>query len=272
MIKKTQVIVFIFLAILPSFLRGEDATPLGSGADTENAVLKKEFLAKAQQALGLKSLGNGRYQVGLVKFDSEKKEITIPAKVNMQHGFVEYALVHSRGKVHESIFVTDAEVNDIHKAVLLLSDKEPQGKSTHRPVAMEVRVEWQGANKQVQSHLLLDVVELGDADRRKKSSNAFPNNTWRYNNAMMDNRRSRASGYEGSVIALIRDRYALINNIWLKPDPKNVVSSEAEEEASQQQRRKTKNIYGNQKAKKKTLPVKGTPVTLKLTLYQRVGK
>ncbi len=270
--------VLLFLAVFSSFLRAEDATIKERVVSTKNKtkgrienekeVLQKEFLAKAQKALGVKSLGGDVYQVGVVMFDSKKKEIIIPAKVNMPRGFVEYALVHSKGKVHESIFVTDAEIEDIHSAILLLTPRNAKGVASNG-IAMEVKVEWNLPNEKKKSYLLLDVVNLADGDRKNSAINLLPKNTWRYKNSMRGNRRNLMSGYDGSVIALVRDRAAMINNVWLKDDPKNAIHSKSDTSSDVSENEGKRNIYGDRKAKEAVLPPKNTPVTIKLEIYQR---
>jgi hypothetical protein len=60
------------------------------------------------------------YNIGLVHLDAKKRQIDFPATVNMREGAIEYFVVHKYGKVHESIFKTEAEPLHIHLAALLL--------------------------------------------------------------------------------------------------------------------------------------------------------
>src|SRR2546425_4242496 len=64
----------------------------------------------------IKQIGPDVFQIGSVQFDKSKKTIRFPAKVNMSTGAVEYLLVHSTGKVHESVLKTDVEPYQIHLA------------------------------------------------------------------------------------------------------------------------------------------------------------
>lgn len=273
-------------AIFPSLSFAEDSdTPdrldspkheMGRGGEKKKGELQNEFLVKAHQALGLKSLGAGRYQVGCVKFDSQKKQITIPAKVNMRDGFVEYVLVHTNGKVHESVFVTEASFKDIHVAALLLGAKKKKefGDRSVTGVAMEVSVEWEDTKGVKQSYSILEVLSLADGDRRKDRHGDFPKYTWRYSCSMMGYHRNAAPGHDGSLIALIKDSEAMVNNIWIKNDSKNssrsgdVGSATIREDGKEQSR----SMHGNQKPKKGVLPSKEVPVIIKLSLYQRPQK
>src|SRR5687768_133237 len=72
----------------------------------------------------IKDLGEGRLQIGSVTVDSKQKTLTFPALVNMTTGLVEYLVVTTGGKVHESLLRTDAEPFHIHTAMLLLGLKQ----------------------------------------------------------------------------------------------------------------------------------------------------
>src|SRR3569623_2003527 len=65
----------------------------------------------------------GVFQIGLVRLDKNQKSVQFPAVLNMDHGLIEYLLVTTRGKTHESLLKTDAEPYNIHVAMLLLGAK-----------------------------------------------------------------------------------------------------------------------------------------------------
>ncbi|MGI8965419.1 MAG: hypothetical protein ACR2H1_04940 [Limisphaerales bacterium] len=69
----------------------------------------------------LKQIEPGIFEIGQVRLDKNKKSIQFPVHVNMNQGTIEYLLVTSSGKLHESLLRTEAEPRDIHLAVLLLS-------------------------------------------------------------------------------------------------------------------------------------------------------
>src|SRR4051812_6510712 len=76
------------------------------------------FAAETNSAA--RQLGPGIYEIGLVRVDAIKRQLTLPAQVNMLEGPIEYVLVSAIGKLHESIFKTDAQPVHIHTAALLL--------------------------------------------------------------------------------------------------------------------------------------------------------
>ena len=68
------------------------------------------------------------FGLGEVRLDSKKRRITFPASVNMTNGVIEYLLVSSHGKLHESLLKTDVEPAQIHTAKLLLDPKTREPK------------------------------------------------------------------------------------------------------------------------------------------------
>lgn len=68
----------------------------------------------------VKDLGEGRLQIDHVTVDSKARTLSFPAKINMTDGMVEYLIVASKGKTHESLLNTEAEPIHIHTGMLLL--------------------------------------------------------------------------------------------------------------------------------------------------------
>lgn len=96
----------------------------------------------------LKVVSENIYSIGNVIINSNTKEIRFPAKVNMTSGLVEVALCGPMGKLHESIFVTDAKPSNLQIALLLLGLEPPEnyqfGDSTTLRNAdkIDILVEW----------------------------------------------------------------------------------------------------------------------------------
>lgn len=68
----------------------------------------------------VEKIDENRFRVGKVSFDKSKREVRFPARINMTEGLLEYLIVHERGKVHESLFITDTSPTDINLALTLL--------------------------------------------------------------------------------------------------------------------------------------------------------
>ncbi len=158
-----------------------------------------------------KFIGPGVLELGLVRLDQQRRSATIPAFVNLKEGVVEYLLVTSGGKTHESVLRTDAEPHHIHVAMLLLGAR---GAGTNELPAdpaiglpgdeVTVEIVWkQGAKeRRVRAETLV-------LDRKRKS--AMTKGDWTYTGS-----RFREDGFaaqsDGSIVSLITDVDALVNN------------------------------------------------------------
>lgn len=80
-------------------------------------------LVFSQEKSSLKQIAPNLYEIGGVQIDSKNKIVSIPATVNITEGQIEYALVSTMGKLHESLLKTEVEPYHIHVAMLLLSVK-----------------------------------------------------------------------------------------------------------------------------------------------------
>lgn len=70
-----------------------------------------------------KQIGPGLFEVGTVRINKNENTVTVPAKVNMVDGLVEYLCVTPKGSTHESVLVSDAGPQNVHVAMLLLGAK-----------------------------------------------------------------------------------------------------------------------------------------------------
>lgn len=71
----------------------------------------------------VKDLGEGTLQIGLVTVNAPQRTLKFPVKINMTEGMVEYLIVTTKGKTHESLLSTEAEPVHIHTGMLLLGAK-----------------------------------------------------------------------------------------------------------------------------------------------------
>ncbi len=152
--------------------------------------------------------GEGITMVGLVSVDPQRGRISFPAKVNQRSGLVEYAVVTSKGKVHESVFVTEAAATHIHVAALLLKLAPSEGQT--EPVKLAVEVEWQQDGSARRESLERLIVHAKDAGAVRAGSTLSPE-AWHYAGPAL-NEGALVAETEGSVVALITDAAALIQN------------------------------------------------------------
>ena len=101
---------------------------LSKGVADERAPVEPKSLPAPDQTVepvkpSVEKLGDGRFRIGKITFDQAKREIRIPSQVNMTEGLLEFLIVHINGKVHESLFVTEASPTDLNLALALLRYK-----------------------------------------------------------------------------------------------------------------------------------------------------
>lgn len=183
-------------------------------ADAESA------LAQLARTLQVEKHADGTFAIGAVTFDKQKRTVTLPAAVNMREDLIEYALVTDDGKRHESLLTTAVRPEQVHLACLLLGQRpaplrgEVGGKAPAVPTAeqVQVRVSWD-RNGGPAEHALADLLMQREYDLKGGPGPLRPvtNVVWQYNGSAFDAYGFQA-GREGSIIALIRDDTALINN------------------------------------------------------------
>ncbi|KAF0177671.1 MAG: hypothetical protein FD161_2315 [Limisphaerales bacterium] len=74
----------------------------------------------------IREVSPGVFQVGGVKLEKAARRVSLPAKLNMTDGPLEYLLVTGQGKLHESVLKTDIAPHHLQVAMLLLGAKGMQ--------------------------------------------------------------------------------------------------------------------------------------------------
>jgi hypothetical protein len=176
-----------------------------------------------------------------IQVDAALKTAEFPAIVNATEGLLEYFLVGSEGKTHESLLVTKIDPTALHTVMLLLGAKgappenasapssvlSPQKSEPMKGDRIAIKVSW-GEGESRQMHA---AEELIFNSQRKEPMTAGP---WTYNGSYVFEGRFLAQDGQ-SFVALVDDPEALINNpregrdddqIWT-PNPKTVPPLEA---------------------------------------------
>jgi len=185
------------------------ATTVGELPAQEPAAPPPPALAPTN--LPLKTIAPGVLDLGLVRLDKQRGSVTIPAFVNLKEGVIEYFLVTSEGKTHESVLRTDAEPLHIHVAMLLLgargagTNELPADPALRLPGdKVTIEIVWKRGTKErrVRAESLV-------LDRNRKAT--MTKGDWTYTGSRM-----REDGFaaqaDGSIISLITDVDALVNN------------------------------------------------------------
>jgi hypothetical protein len=164
----------------------------------------------------LEQTGTNTFRIGLVEFDKQRRTITVPATVCLRDQVVEYALVTTKGKAYESVLSTEASPVDVHLAMLLLGGSSvpvlgafKQPATLPETNALRVEVNWQ-------SNAVTVTVPLAQIVRVTNGTPEDPGrpmalDRWLYNGSEFD-QWGFAAQREGSLVALIRDPAALLNN------------------------------------------------------------
>lgn len=165
--------------------------------------------------------GPGNFvRIGGVTLNKHERSVTFAAAVSMNEGLVEYALVVETGKAHESLLVTKTKPFDVHLAMLLLGvkptreiDDAPPDHLTNASLEkmdgltgdpVEITVAWKQGETARQAPL-----EEFISDKETKA--AMAQGPWIYTGSALYKKRFLAQT-EGSIIALVIDPSALINN------------------------------------------------------------
>lgn len=151
------------------------------------------------------------YQLGQVQIDRTTRSVTFPAAVNMREGIVEYAVVTTRGKVHESVFRTEADPQHIHLALLLLGARPPQTNAFPANLSQPtpgqpvlVRVTWKTGDR-------LQSIPLESCIHSLATRTTLSPGPWAYNGSFIHHGEFQAQ-QEGSIISIQIDPAALVNN------------------------------------------------------------
>ena len=166
-------------------------------------------------------------QLGKVQLDREKRHVSFPAVFNMSEGLLEYVLVGSQGKVHESLLRTDVQPTQLHAAMLLFGVKTGERHPGAAPPAainahylhtapalkgdpVTILLRWTVGGKETTCR----AEELiYNADTKAAATVG----DWTYNGSMFDDNQFLAE-QEKSFIALVTDPAALANNPRLGHD------------------------------------------------------
>lgn len=182
-------------------------------------------------------LGEGRLRIGAVTVDPRLKAISFPAAINMTTGMVEYVIVTTGGKVHESLLRTAAEPFHIHTAMLLLGAQQTTNVDAaaffdgKRAIpGAKIRIElaipatdskWESiqkylANAPTKTPLKAEDIPhwIYNGSKFSQAATAGLPNTNTTNSA-----RTFLAQREGSIVSLIADPAALVNNP--RPDREN---------------------------------------------------
>lgn len=168
----------------------------------------------------VKKIGPNDYEIGTIHIDSAAKEITFPAKVNMNEGLIEVIISTPLGKLHEAVLVADIQPLRLHVALLLLSqtpgsnpgwdllpDHSMRPEGWDRPLGstLEVFVSWNtpDGTREVPAHeLLMDI----------RSKRSMPKTGWVFVGSRIGPRGDYFADGHGSVMTSYHDFTSVLDN------------------------------------------------------------
>ena len=187
-------------------------------ADGENNADK----STEQKKTALKDLGEGKYSIGLIQFDANTRRISFPAEVNQIEGLLEFAIVHEKGKIHESLLTTKASSLNLNIALKLLRYQsspelfpeldekfESTGKYPIVPEAqktasrLKILVSWQKDSKTVET-------SLNELLYHTSTEEAMKPDPWVYQGSYMHENAFKAET-SGDIVAVFITRSSLVN-------------------------------------------------------------
>ncbi len=170
----------------------------------------------------IREVSPGVFQVGGVKLEKAARRVSFPAKVNMTNGPIEYLLVTTLGKTHESVLATDLEPQHLQVAMLLLGAKGmPASALTNAPTGGPI-TQGAGRNPPLPGEpVLIEVTwtQGGQPQRKRleelvfnqRAKEPMAKGEFTFTGSRLWQGKFIAQT-EGSLIALITDPDAVFNN------------------------------------------------------------
>ena len=164
----------------------------------------------------VEKLGDGRYRIGTVEVDQNKREVYLPGQINMDEGLVELFACGPRGKLHESVLKLDVVPYHLQVALLLLGLSPGKGVEfqgdTSIPTGdlVEVWVEWDqpdspASSPKVERHRAEELIF------NLKTEKTMERTDWVFVGSKIVDGRFMAQ-VEQSLITTFHDPYTILDN------------------------------------------------------------
>ncbi|MSR42509.1 MAG: hypothetical protein EXS29_01845 [Pedosphaera sp.] len=162
----------------------------------------------------VQQIAPGLFQVGTVRLDKNKQTLSFPAHFHITEGLIEYLVVTTAGKLHESLLRTEAQPQHVQVSMLLLGAKaapadqiqqlleKPNLAIPGAPVEIELR--WKAGGKERS-------VRIEELVLNKKTKGPMPKGSFVFNGSRVFEGTFIAQR-DGSIVSLITDADAQFNN------------------------------------------------------------
>lgn len=181
----------------------------GSGGQTS---VGRELQAKSPDAAPIEKIGPGVFRMGEIQIHKGARSVTFPAEVNMEKGLLEYLLVCSSGKTHESLLRTNVSPYELNIALLLLGfegtdapQAEQGAADAPRGEPVEIMLIYPHKNKNERTPAAAWItMKVGEKEES-------PVMEWVYTGSKIFEGKFLAQE-QGSVVAIYHDPAALFDN------------------------------------------------------------
>jgi hypothetical protein len=171
----------------------------------------------------VQEISPGVFRIGQVMLDKARREVRFPAIVNQREGLIEYLLVGTKGKTHESVLRTDVRPFYLHTAMLLLGAKTGgqlpgvplpppaldsaylAGAPLPAGIPVSISVHWEMAGQAPATRPAETLIT------NTKTAAPMTPGSWIYNGSLFDHGQFMADA-ELSFAAVVTDPVALMNN------------------------------------------------------------
>ena len=170
----------------------------------------------------MRQLDEFRMQIGGVTLDRRSREIRFPAEINMVEGLLEFVVVQNKGKVHESLLITEISPTHLNLAFKLLrytaspelypiwlepgvsSGKYPEvDPATQAAARVNIDVEWDQDGKKRR-------MPVNDLVQHAVKAHAMPAGPWVYGGSHVHDGKFSAE-ISGDIAAIYLSPSAMIN-------------------------------------------------------------
>lgn len=211
----------LLFALLPAAAIAQGPFP-GPGAEPAPDKQPVEGKPAEEKKPAVEKLDENRYRIGDITIDKRTREIRFPAKVNMTEGLLEFLLVHSRGKIHESLFATEISPTQLNVAFTLLRFKPSRElQAEDAPAEHEAGTKFPKVPDDVKAGARVDIrVEWKDKDEVRSvfvnewichsvTEKPMSVGPWVYSGSEISNGRFQAEA-TGDIVSIFLTNSALV--------------------------------------------------------------
>ncbi len=177
-------------------------------------LIAQDTPPKAPAPPQVQQIAPGIFQVGTVRLDKNKQTLSFSAHFHITEGLIEYLVVTTAGKLHESLLRTEVQPQHIQVAMLLLGAKPAPADQIQRlledsklPIpgeSTEIELRWKVGAKE---HFM----RIEDLVLDKKAKGPMPKGPFVFNGSRIFEGTFLAQR-DGSIVSLITDADAQFNN------------------------------------------------------------